>query len=200
MSSETTVIVLAGGASTRMKRPKALLAFGDETLIERVVCRLAPLANRTIVVSAAHVPLPALPRGVRVVEDTIPLLGPAAGILHGLRATETDLSFVCSCDQPFPSVALGRLLVEHAKESDLVIPRWHGRLQPLFAVYRRSLLPHFEREIGRGERRLLSLVAGASPREVPEKEIAAVDPEGRSFFDVDTPGKYRAALRIAAGE
>src|SRR5437870_12517229 len=101
-----TAIVLAGGASARMGRPKALLPFGAETLIERVVRRLEPIAAEIVVVSGPHLVLPVL-RHARIVEDETPLQGPVAGILYGLRAARTDLSFVCGCDHPFlePAVA-----------------------------------------------------------------------------------------------
>ncbi|MGH7818221.1 MAG: molybdenum cofactor guanylyltransferase [Candidatus Binatia bacterium] len=194
---EATVIVLAGGASSRMQQPKALLRFGNETLIERVVGALAPVGGATVVVSAAHVPLPPLPPGVGIVEDPVPLLGPAAGILHGLAAAKTDVCFVSSCDQPFPSVPLARALVERIGDAALLIPRWRGHLQPLFAAYRRSLLPAFEAAIASGERRLVTLVEGLGGRELSEKDAARLDPKGLSFFDVDTPERYRQALRLA---
>ena len=80
-------IVLAGGASSRMGRPKALLPFGSESLVERVVRRMAAVSDEVIVVSGPHLGLPPLAAGVRVVEDEEPLEGPLSGIRYGLRAT-----------------------------------------------------------------------------------------------------------------
>ncbi len=47
-------IVLAGGASSRMGQPKALLPLGGLTLAERVVQLFAPHCEETIIVTGAH--------------------------------------------------------------------------------------------------------------------------------------------------
>src|SRR5205823_4648191 len=109
-----TAIVLAGGASSRMGRPKALLPFGAETLIERVVRRLAAGSSEVVVVSGPHLRLPPLPEEVRIVTDEVPLQGPVGGIRYGLAAARTELGFVCGCDHPFLEPAIGPLLAARA--------------------------------------------------------------------------------------
>jgi molybdenum cofactor guanylyltransferase len=189
-----TTIVLAGGASSRMGRPKALLPFGSETLIERVVRRLAAGSNEVVVVSGPHVRLPPLPDEVRVVVDQVPLQGPVAGIRYGLAAARTELGFVCGCDHPFLEPAIGRLLAERTGDGDGAIVVSKGVPQPLVAVYRKHVTTIAAAMLASGERRAARLVEHARLVEVSDEELFAADPSGLSLLDVDTPQAYDDAL------
>lgn len=195
-----STIVLAGGASTRMGAPKALLRFGPETAIERVIRRLRAISASVIVVSAPHLSLPPLGDDVRVVEDPQPLLGPIAGIRNGLRAAPTDLAFVCGCDQPLlvPEVAL--LLAAEAAGAPGAVAVWGDRREPLVAVYRKHVADLAEQMLLEGSRRAQDLAVRARLVDVTEAKLRAVDPSGASFFDVDTPESYCEALRRVASE
>lgn len=191
-------IVLAGGASSRMGRAKALLPFGPETLIERMVRRLAPVSREVVVVSGPHLRLPPLPEGARLVEDEQPLEGPLSGIRYGLRATASELLFVCGCDHPFFLPAVAEMLVARCLgEPDALgaWPRWKTTPQPLLGAYRKTILPVVESMLDRGKRRAIDLPSLVTIVDVAAEDVLAVDPSGQSFFDVDTPEDYRAALR-----
>ena len=97
-------ILLAGGRSTRMGRPKAELAWGGRTLVEHVAATLAQAVDGpVVVVRAPGQRLPDLPAGVEVAEDAVEGRGPLEGIAAGLRAIESraDAAFVTSTDVPF---------------------------------------------------------------------------------------------------
>jgi len=190
-----TAIVLAGGASARMGRPKALLPFGAETLIERVVRRLEPIATEVVVVSGPHLILPALP-GARIIEDETPLQGPVAGILYGLQAARTDLGFVCGCDHPFLEPGVVRLLVERSAAAPGAVAVCDGVPQPLVGAYRKSVAAVAASMLAAGERRALDLVQRAGLVEIPEQHLLRVDSSGLWFLDVDTPDAYRRALEL----
>jgi molybdopterin-guanine dinucleotide biosynthesis protein A len=190
-----TAIVLAGGASARMGRPKALLPFGAETLIERVVRRLEPIASEVVVVSGPHLVLPAL-RNARVIEDEKPLQGPVAGILYGLRAARTDLGFVCGCDHPFLEPAVVRLLIERSAAARGAVAVFGGIPQPLVGAYRQSVAEIAASMLAAGERRAAALVRQGGLVEVPEEDLLRIDPYGRGFLDVDTPEAYKRALEL----
>ena len=66
---KTAGIVLCGGQSSRMGRPKAWLPFGDEVMLTRVVRRLAEVVAPIVVVAAPGQEVPALPAEVEVVRD-----------------------------------------------------------------------------------------------------------------------------------
>jgi molybdenum cofactor guanylyltransferase len=186
-------IVLAGGRSSRMGAPKALLRFDGEPLIVHVVAMLRRLFAAVVVVAAPDQELPSLP--VTLVRDEVAFQGPVGGILYGLRATGAEVSFVTACDSAFLSPRLISHLLTQISQHDVVVPHWQGRLQPLHAVYRRSLLPVLEARLARGELRLASLFDTVRIRRIDEDEIRLFDPEGWSLFNMNTPADYAEALK-----
>jgi molybdopterin-guanine dinucleotide biosynthesis protein A len=188
-----TAVVLAGGRSSRMGTPKALLPFGDKPLIEHVVATLRRLFDDVVVVAAPGQGLPSMP--VALVRDEIAYQGPVAGIYHGLRAASRDVVFVTSCDSAFLNVALISHLVSEIAEHDVVVPHWQGRYQPLHAVYRRSVAPLLGEQLARGELRPVYLFDRVRTRRIDEAEIRRFDPDGSSFFNMNTPEDYAEALR-----
>src|SRR5687768_17249123 len=95
-------IVLAGGKSTRMGTSKALLPFGDETMLQRVVRILGTVASPVVVVAAGDQQLPHLPADVIVTRDEREGRGPLEGLRAGLRALPAgaDAAYATSCDVP----------------------------------------------------------------------------------------------------
>jgi molybdopterin-guanine dinucleotide biosynthesis protein A len=176
-----------------MGRTKALLPFAGEPLIAHIVGRLRPLFGDVVVVAAREQELPALP--ATVVRDEVAYQGPVAGILYGLRAARGELSFVTSCDAAFASGPLLSHLLSLAPDLDVVVPRWDGRFQPLFAMYRRTVVPALEAQLARGELRPVSLFDRVRTRVVTEDEVRRFDPAGDSFFNMNTPADYQEALR-----
>jgi molybdenum cofactor guanylyltransferase len=189
---DASLVVLAGGRSARMGRPKALLPFDGNPLIVHVVERLGPSFSVTIVVAAPAQEFP--PLAAVVVRDDVSYQGPVGGMYYGLRGTSTELSVVTSCDSPFLNLALIEHLLDAADGYEAVVPRWNGRTQPLHAVYRRTVLPLLEDQLARGELRLVSLLDRVRVRWVDDEEIRRFDPEGRSFFNLNTPADYDQAV------
>ena len=157
-----TGIVLAGGRSSRMGSPKALLPFDGEPLIVHIVRRLQRLFTRIVVVAAPEQQLPDLP--VTVVRDEVAFQGPVGGIYYGLGAARDEIGFVTSCDAAFSNARLISHLLSLAPGFDVIVPRWEGRLQPLNAVYRRTVLPALEAQHANGELRPVFLYDNVTTR------------------------------------
>ncbi|HEX2933375.1 MAG TPA: molybdenum cofactor guanylyltransferase, partial [Candidatus Binatia bacterium] len=93
MSGENgSAIILAGGKSSRMGRPKALLEFDGAPLIFHLARRLKDLFDEIVVVAAPEQELPELP--AMVVRDEVAHQGPVGGIYYGLKAAEKEICFV----------------------------------------------------------------------------------------------------------
>lgn len=187
-----TAIILAGGRSSRMGTPKALLPFDGEPLITHTVRTLQPLFDEIVVVAAPGQRLPRLP--VSIVHDEVAYQGPVGGISYGLRAARGDYAFVTSCDSAFISPALVSALLARRDGYDVVVPRWEDRFQPLLAVYRRTVLPLVEAQLANGELRPVDLFDKVRTLIVSEEEIRRVDPDGGSFFNMNTPDDYAEAV------
>jgi molybdopterin-guanine dinucleotide biosynthesis protein A/molybdopterin converting factor small subunit len=192
MIAAATAVVLTGGKSSRMGRPKALLPFDGEPLIAHIVRRLGRAFAETVVVGAPEQELPPLP--VVLVRDQVAYQGPVSGIYHGLRAAAKEVCFVTSCDAPFLNLALISHLLSQISDCDVVVPFWENRFQPLHAVYRRSVAPLLQEQLERSDLRPISLYKKVRTREIHEDEVRRFDPEGLSFLNMNTPEDYQGAV------
>jgi molybdopterin-guanine dinucleotide biosynthesis protein A len=188
-----SAIVLAGGKSSRMGTPKALLRFDDEPLIVHVVSTLQQIFDDIVVVAAPGQQLPSMP--VTLVHDDVAYQGPVGGICYGLRAARGEAAFVSACDSAFLNLRLIERLLESIEACDVVVPHWQDRLQPLHAVYRRSVLPLLEEQLARRELRPVFLFDKVRTCTIGEEEIRRFDPDGASFFNMNTPEDYQEAGR-----
>ena len=185
---KTAGIVLCGGRSSRMGRPKAWLPWRGRPLVVHVVETLRRAVDEVVVVSSAELELP--PLAARVVRDREPHLGPLAGIREGLANIEAELAFVTGTDAPFLTPVFVKTLLALGRAA---APCANGFVQTLSAVYPRSALPCAEELIAKGRLRPLYLLRAAGYREVPSHEL----PDTASFRGFNTPAEYLAAVREA---
>lgn len=196
-------VVLCGGESRRMGRPKALLPFAGEPLVARVARLVGQAVGPPlVVVAAAGQELPPLPLGALAARDRRPGLGPLEAIAAGLTALAgihppPEAALVVSCDAPLLSPAFARRIVSLLGEHQAAAPRIDGLWRPLAAVYRLSALPVMERMLAADQRRMSDLLERLSAREISAAELQDVDPELRSLVNVNRPEEYARALAWA---
>ena len=191
--SDLTLIVAAGGKSTRMGQDKRFLPLDGEPLLARTLRKGRAAGFRSIVLAAegAREELTALAAeyGAMLVTDEIPAQGPAAAIAAGLSAAETEWSLVLSGDMPFYDFELVRTLLPYADgDTQVILPTLSGYWQPLAALYRRDAGAVFATAIARGDRKLGIILRELAVCEVPLTVDAGI------FFNVNTPAAYRLAL------
>jgi molybdopterin-guanine dinucleotide biosynthesis protein A len=192
MRSGCSLVILAGGRSRRMGHDKATLPAGDGTLIEHLARRLAPVVDETIIAGGSIAP----PfEGARVVADRQPGLGPLAGMLAGFAAANRRHVWVVACDLPDVEPALGGLLLALAGDYEAVVPRPDQEPEGACALYVRELAPHIEALLKAGQRSIKSLLDRSIVRYVASDELRAVDPQLRSFRNINTPADYENWLR-----
>ena len=200
--SGRTAIVLAGGRSVRMGADKASLVFQGESLLFRVVSRLAPQWGSVLVVAAPNQELPPIPTGsVRVVRDEYPGKGPLSGIYTGLKAAETMYCSVVACDMPFVNPLLLAYMLDAAREGDYeaVIPLVLGQLQYLHAVYKRTLLEPIEQALCGGRLALHSFLGHRKIRVISGSDVTDFDPELRFHFNLNAPEDLARAADMLSG-
>ena len=197
--SDLTLIVAAGGKSTRMGQDKRFLPLDGEPLLARTLRKGRAAGFRGIVLAAegAQEELTTLAAeyGAMLVTDEIPAQGPAAAIAAGLSAVETEWSLVLSGDMPFYDFELVRTLLPYADgDTQVILPTLSGYWQPLAALYRRDAGAVFATAIARGDRKLGIILRELTVREVPLTVDAGL------LFNVNTPAAYRLALGRLANE
>lgn len=177
--NDTAAGFLAGGDSQRMGRPKALLALGGETFLQRQA-RLFSCADEHLL--SSNDPRVALP-GVPAIADARPGFGPLAGLCALLERCKSARLAVIPCDLPLMDPAVVQRLLEAMGDADFCGATVGGRHQPLGAVYSRRALPSLRRALGCGSRRLTAALGGLQVRWIPMDDEAA----RRAFFNVNTP-------------
>ena len=197
--ADLTLIIAAGGKSTRMGRDKRFLPLDGEALLARTL-RMGRMAGFSSIVLAAEgerSDLTALAEeyGAYLVTDEIPAQGPAAAIAAGLAAAQTEWALVLSADMPFYDFELVRTFLPYANgDTQVILPTLSGYWQPLAALYRRDAGAAFGTAIARGDRKLGVILRGLAVCEVPLTVDAGL------FFNVNTPAAYRLALGRLANE
>jgi len=191
-------VVLCGGKSTRMGTSKALLPFGPETMLQRVLRILSSLVSPLVVVAAADQELPELPAGVLVARDERPERGPLEGLRAGLKALpeDVDRAYVTSCDVPLLVPGFVTQMLEHSRDHDIAVMEIDGFPHPLSAVYRRSVLPHVEGLLAQDRLRPVFLFDAVRTRRVRPDEMTS-DPDLRTLRNLNTREDYQQALRDA---
>ena len=199
---DLSVIVLIGGLSRRFGRDKAAEVVGGRSLLQHVVDAGSPLAQEIVVVASRGGSFPpvvcALP--LVQVEDVREGAGALGGLYSGLLAASHPRAVALACDMPLLSLPLLRhlhgLLTD---EWDVVMPRWQGREEPLHAFYRRTCVPAIERLLDAGGRRFVDFLPEVRVRYVPHAEIERFDPEGRSFWNVNSKEDLARLLPVLRG-
>lgn len=196
-TSDLDALVLAGGASRRMRLPKACLPLGNTTVLGRVLAVVHPLFRRVLVVARDTAGWPRL--DAEVLTDDRPQRGPLVGLVRGLRSSDALWCFVVGCDMPFLNPEVIRRMAERLEGCDILAPRLKGRLQPLHAFYARGCLPHAERLLDSGITSLRALFQYCEVRTVADADLLDLDPQLLSFRDLDTVEEYQEAQRLVRG-
>jgi len=193
-------IVLCGGRSTRMGSPKALLPFGDETMLQRVVRLLGTVASPIVVVAAPNQPLPALAGDTIVTRDERENRGPLEALRAGLKAlpATVEIAYVTSCDVPLLVPAFAERMIELLGDHEIAVMEIDGFAHPLSAVYRRSTLPHVEALLAQDRLRPVFLFEAVKTRRVRPEEMTVADPQLLTLKNLNTPEDYEQALAAEA--
>jgi molybdopterin-guanine dinucleotide biosynthesis protein A len=192
----TAGVILCGGQSSRMGRPKAWLPVGDETMLARVVRLLGEVLSPLVVVAAPEQELPPLASEIIVVRDPERGRGPVVGIAAGLAALagRADAAYVSACDVPLLRPAFVRRMIELLGGHAACVPEVGGYRHPLAAVYRVEVAAVAAELLAADRLRLLSLIERVETRVVRAEEFADIDPDGESLRNLNTPEEYAAAL------
>lgn len=183
-----SAVILAGGQSRRMGRNKSLLPLHGRPMIAHIADQLRPAFDE-VLVSTNDAALYAF-LGLPIVADEAPGEGPLMGILSSLEAARHDLLFVTGCDIPEMNLAFVRDMLPLTAEHDIVVPvDASGRLEPLFAFYRKSVVPRAREILAAGGRRVTDLFVG--PR------VASPPVPAGWLRNLNTPEDYRATAGAA---
>lgn len=186
-----TGIVLSGGESRRMGSDKAFLRIAGLPLIEHVLRALRQVTDRIIIVS--NNPEAYRSYEAELTADACDKRGSLVGIYSGLLRSRDEYNIIVACDMPFLNPRLLSYMAGLAAGQDLVLPMVGEAIEPLHAVYRRTLLPLIEDRVKRGRLKIRDVFAGRRIRYITEEEIDRFDPARRSFVNLNTAREFEEA-------
>jgi len=174
-----TGLIIAGGKSIRLGQDKRFMKLGGRTCVERVLDAYDRLFDEVLIVADSADAFRSM--GVRVVVDVIPGRAAMGGLYTGLYYAKCQRVFAAAADMPFISPAAIRVVLAAAELGDIVIPEVQGKLHPMLPALR-ELVETDELKIQDLARR-----PGLIVHRLPEPAFQAVEPQFRSFFNINTP-------------
>jgi len=210
MNKDMAAVVLAGGASERMGREKALLTLPNGRTSLQTILHTARMVASPVLLAVdtpAHAerlchylppPLPPL------VFDTSPGGGPLAALAGAMRAVQTPAILALAVDTPLMEPAVLRLLLAALATMpcgtvEIVLPVIDGMPQPLPALYATALAERIEHLLRTGRSALRAIIEEPTTPVylVDEPRLRSVDPHLRSFTTSNTPAEWEALLHLA---
>lgn len=205
-----TVVIQAGGQSSRMGEDKALKLFLGKPLIQHVIERLASIADEMIVttnrpaeygfLNTSTRPIGQSVHRLRLVSDLKPGRGALGGLYTAIASATSPFVAVVACDMPFASPMLiegaRRLMVE--EEADVVIAKTEAGYEPFHALYRReTCLPAIESAMDADQWKVIAWFPQVKVRILSPAEVKAFDPSGLCFWNLNTLEEFIEAEKRA---
>lgn len=184
-----TGVILAGGASTRMGRDKALVTVGGRAMFAWVRDRLMEVCD-TVVVAGRSAGLGGMPGLSDPVEER---RGPLAGLAAALEWAEQGHVLLVATDQPWVRTATLRALADRAQDLAVVPVDPDGARQTTCAVYPTSMLPVALDELYAGGSIQSTLDRSAFVPVHPD-EWRSWGEDGRSWYSADSPEAVEEGL------
>lgn len=199
MIQEIAGVILAGGQNTRFPALKAFIKVEDLLIIEKNLRLLTEIFNEALI--STNMPEKYFYLGAPMIGDALPSRGPMSGIYSSLINAKGDCIFVIACDMPFVKREVVSLICEkHLEMSsiklvDATIPVFNDEPQPLFGVYCKTALPYLENCVLNEKASMKRLLSEINTNFIGESDIITIDPDGRSFVNINTMEDYKAVMR-----
>ncbi len=173
--NNTGAAILAGGKSSRFPGNKALATWYHYSIIETIVKILEPSFRELFIISNSaqdysHIKLDIYP-------DIIPGYGPISGIHSALKHSRAQRIFIVACDMPALNINLINWMCSIDTWAPIVIPELNEGMEPLHAIYHKSLTPLLETIISTGKTGMQRIIKQLPYRSVSYTEIKRFCPD-----------------------
>ncbi|MGL4740308.1 MAG: molybdenum cofactor guanylyltransferase [Sarcina sp.] len=162
MKSNITAVILSGGKNSRMAyKTKAFLSLDNKRFIDKILESLVGFEE--IIISCNDFILyEEFTNRCRLVKDKNKEIGPIGGIRVALEESESEKIFVVAADMPFVEKEVIDLICSVSGKYDAIVSTLDGKLNPLFAIYNKSILPKLYQNIEDENYRLMSLIKASN--------------------------------------
>jgi molybdopterin-guanine dinucleotide biosynthesis protein A len=189
--SEITAGILAGGRSKRIGQDKAILKFGELTLLERIYHQLRKNFS-TIWILGKMRNCFNLPSNL-FIEDIISNAGPIGGLLTVLKRTNKP-TLITSCDTPFINEEHIQYLIDQFKpQYAATIAVSEKGLEPTFGIYQPQVIPIIEKLVAEKNLALYHIIDHLEVKFVDFNKAGYISD---LFFNINTLSDYKKALYL----
>lgn len=189
-----SIVIQAGGKSSRMGEDKGLVKLQDSPLISHVIKNLENLGDEMLITSNS--PQGYLQFGLPVYEDEIKDYGALAGMATAFKAARHEKVVLVACDMPFADKKLFKYMLKllDKENIDAVVPSTDVGYEPFHAVYRREIcLPAVLRAIEKQKKRMISWFEDVDVYLMETSEFKKITGEKNPFFNINTPEELKLA-------
>lgn len=156
MTSDISIIILAGGKSSRFGTDKVQAEFSSKTLIENAIELSKGITGNIIIITnqegCTNLGFPTYP-------DIYRDKGPLGGIHSGLTNSNSQYNFVIPVDMPNLTEPLINYIIEKATiEANCVIPMVNGLAEPLCGVYNKRAITTIEKCLESGKLKMMDVL------------------------------------------
>ncbi|MCC6614089.1 MAG: molybdenum cofactor guanylyltransferase [Anaerolineae bacterium] len=193
-----SVAIIAGGESTRMGTDKAFVPVDGKPLVERLLERVAGLGQgETFIIANRPDGYQAL--GLPIYPDILPGKGSLGGIYTALTVSQNPFTLMLACDMPFVNADLLRHMMQMriGGPFDVIVPRVKSQPEGLHAAYSKTCMSPMRRRLDAGRLKVVGFYEDVRVRFLDEDEWQPFDPDGISFYNVNTPEHLAQAERLA---
>ncbi len=185
MTEAITVAILAGGHSSRMGTDKSFVPLLGKTMIEHVLERVSAVSSQIILITNKPDDYASL--GPPMFTDIVPEKGSLGGLYSAVTCSTTPYTLCVACDMPFLNPALLNHLIALREGYDVIVPRINGFPEALHALYSKNCLEPMRERIEQNRLKAIGFYGNVRVRFVEESEVRPIDPDLRSFINVNTP-------------
>jgi len=191
-------VILSGGLNTRFQgENKAFASVGGKRIIDRLLGVFSDLFDDIILVT--NHPEQFLQWDLTLVTDIFDLRSSLTGIHTGLFYSSHPYAFFSACDTPFLKKELVEILIAQMEPKiDIIMPETAAGYEPLCAIYSKRCLKPAADHLRANKLKIQWALRSNRIKHIPEQRLREVDPELRSFFNINTPQDLARAEAILA--
>ena len=191
---DRSAIILAGGFSSRFGQDKSVLKLKGKPLIKYAIDAVKQIVNEVIIVTnsqeRADIYAKLIGSNVKFAIDIDEAKGPLVGAVTGFEQASGKYALLLPSDMPFVSREVIELLFDLSPGKSAVIPRWpNTEIEPLHAVYNtKTALAAAKIAINEAKLKMADMLENMQGvRYISTLVIQEIDPELKTFFNVNTP-------------
>ena len=198
MTIPCTGVILSGGLNTRFNgENKAFISVGGRRILDRLLDVFSVLFDEIILVT--NHPESFLQWDLTIVTDIFDLRSSLTGIHTGLFYSNNPYAFFSACDTPFLKKELVEVLVKQIEQKiDIIMPETANGFEPLCAIYSKRCLKTAEDHLKANKVKIQWAFRSNRIKNIPENQLRTVDPELRSFLNINTPEDLARAEEMVA--